>query len=765
MSAKRREPDEEDPFEEQLSEKRKVRELKRYTRELIKDHDALAQKFAAAQLEVARLQAEAEAAEERAAEERAAVSKNDKSMSKPAGSGSSSYLFGELIRVRERAQHAEVEAARLKVMLAMAHELRGVDVARTRAAASHALAAAIANLKRHAEGGIRHEKPRHVDLDLAALEREAMTVAVETAADEARRTWRRRQKFLGNGDGVSRRLVRALEAVLLHCAHSYDAFLLKAAAATAVAAEWRRWLPEDQPERRKRLEERVLLCVAKATEVSIPGWLERVGWGRGRLTLVELLNRCAAAFAIEALCIEMTKADEKRSAGPVVAHYAHGAVLLDIARVGRIVAALDKLEAVAKFALTHACKRCAALAELDDRVLARRAKTPVHKGDADDARQSVPSPPALAALRRRGVKSAIGVALEGQAWRRARVEPRRSFGTLWEKSSSVGYAERPVRLRDGCDDHVVCWQWQSRSDRLRWSLSFENASADHPVLEPLEHVDDCTHDEEDAIDVGSDADEDDNDGPSLLMSRWGGALAEPEDLEDFDDRDNDDDDIGSAAMANVTPPRDNFHGRLLQTFESVPYNVLASECVIGAEKELGPVRETWAIVPAYARVSLRCDLVASRPLVRARTARFRVVAIRASTFFQDCLVQAAASAEDALWSIANETRAPPTDAADFAARCQLDPQAMRRYDNLQRVLQRSALCQSSRPPCGFGHDHARVEGADKEFDDFIKTPSPSAPLSSMFRREDAIATQLPAKHKHPQQSAARGRQHVSFFIF
>lgn len=757
MSAKRRETAEEDPFEERMSEKQKVRELKRYTRELIKDHDALAQKFAAAQLEVARLQAEAEAVEERAA-----VSEADKITSKPASTGSSSYLFGELIRVRERAQHAEVEAARLKVMLAMAHELRAVDVARTRAAISRALTAAIANLKQHAEGGFRHEKPRLTDLDLVAVEREAMTVAVETAADEARRTWRRRKKLLGNSDGVSRRLVRALEAVLLHCAHSYDAFLLEAAAATAVAAEWRRRLPEDQPAHRKRLEECVLLCVAKATEVSIPGWLECVGWGRGRLALVELLNRCAAAFAIEALCLEMTHTNEKRSAGPVVAHYAHGALLLDIARVGRVVAALDKLEAVAKFALAHACKRCAALAELDERVLVRRAKTPPHKLSADDACLSVPSPPALAALRRRGVKSAIGVALEGQAWRKARVEPRRSLGSLWEKSSSVGYAERPVRLRDGCDDHVVCWQWQSRSDRLRWSLSFDNASPDRPELEAPEQVDERTNDEEDDTDVGSDAPEDDDNRGSLSMSRWGGALAQPEDLEDLDDIDNDDD-IGSAPTANVTPPRDNIHGKLLPTIESVPDNVLASECVIGAEKELGPVRETWAIVPAHARVSLRCDLVASRPLVRARTARFRVVAIRASTFFQSCLVQAAVSAEDALWSVANETRAPPSDAADFAARCQLEPQAKRRYGDLQRILQRSALLQSPRLPSVFGHDHARAEGG-QEVGNFLRIPSLSVPLSSMFRREDNIARPR-AKHKQPHQDAARARHNVILFVY
>ena len=51
----------------------------------------------------------------------------------------SSFLFGELCRVRERANKSEVEAQALERKLSMAEELRSVDVARARAASSRAL--------------------------------------------------------------------------------------------------------------------------------------------------------------------------------------------------------------------------------------------------------------------------------------------------------------------------------------------------------------------------------------------------------------------------------------------------------------------------------------------------------------------------------------------------------------------------------------------------------------------------------------------------
>ena len=46
----------------------------------------------------------------------------------------SAFLFGELCRVRERANKSEVEAQALERKLSMAEELRSVDVARARAA-------------------------------------------------------------------------------------------------------------------------------------------------------------------------------------------------------------------------------------------------------------------------------------------------------------------------------------------------------------------------------------------------------------------------------------------------------------------------------------------------------------------------------------------------------------------------------------------------------------------------------------------------------
>ena len=51
----------------------------------------------------------------------------------------SAFLFGELCRVRERANKSEVEAQALERKLSMAEELRSVDVARARAASSRAL--------------------------------------------------------------------------------------------------------------------------------------------------------------------------------------------------------------------------------------------------------------------------------------------------------------------------------------------------------------------------------------------------------------------------------------------------------------------------------------------------------------------------------------------------------------------------------------------------------------------------------------------------
>ena len=122
----------------------KAKELKKYTRELLKDHEALRASLKAAEAlasernaEVERLTAAqaAAAAAERVAEDEGAGAPNN-------------YLFGELCRVRERATASQVEARRLSRKLGMAEDLRAVDVARARAATSRALAEALASLRR-----------------------------------------------------------------------------------------------------------------------------------------------------------------------------------------------------------------------------------------------------------------------------------------------------------------------------------------------------------------------------------------------------------------------------------------------------------------------------------------------------------------------------------------------------------------------------------------------------------------------------------------
>lgn len=655
------------------TEKQKVRELKRYTRDLLRDHELLEQKLKTAEGEVTRLQ-EAEA-ELRASAE--------------GGYSSNSALFEELVFTRERAQQAEVSAARLKTMLAMAFELRGVDVARTRASAAIDLEAALESLRKRAKGEVVGST-RRIEND-SSDECEALVVAVERAADECRRTWRRRRKVLRNGDGVSRRLVKALEDLLSHRVVdvSYEALLFESASACAVASEWRAKDDEDDDfskETTKRLEERVLLCVAKATEARNPQWLESIGWGRGRMLLLELLNRNVFGFALEALCIE----HRRKSAGPAVAHYAHGATLLDLHRASRVVRALDKLASSQMlqqrqpvFSLAHPIGRA----------------TIFQRDEVGDGTTFCPPPSALAALRRRGAKSAVSCALDGQPWRKARVEPRRSLGSLLRTNS----VDRRVRLRDGPEDHVVCWQWQSQSDRLRWSVVHQDPRLD-------EDEDNGGAEESKSFDADDDAgDETDDEGDEGKRTRrWGGDLAQPEDLDDLED----DVVVDDTATVYSTPPRDltssrrrRMRKRHDEIFEpisvKVPDVIQASECVVGAEKGLGPVHECWALVPAWARVKLRCELVAKRPLVRARTARFRVVAIRASTFFEESLVEAAKTAEQAAWAVAEETRdQPPADAADFAAKLQLDAPAARvLFRDLQRSIQLRSMHKISGPLC------------------------------------------------------------------
>lgn len=250
-------------------------------------------------------------------------------------------------------------------------------------------------------------------------------------------------------------------------------------------------------------------------------------------------------------------------------------------------------------------------------------------------------------------------------------------------------------MRDGPEDHVVCWQWQSKSDRLRWSVVHQDPRLDEEGEELAE--------ESKSFDDGGGRDDDTDDGDDdddrvRRARRWGGDLAQPEDLDELED----DVVVDDTATVYSTPPREmtsswrrrrtrRMNQQIFEPLstERVPEVIQASECVVGAEKELGPVHECWALVPAWARVKLRCELVAKRPLVRARTARFRVVAIRASTFFDQSLTDAAKTTEQAAWLVAEETRdQPPDDSADFAANLQLDaPGAKTLFSDLQRSIQ------------------------------------------------------------------------------
>ena len=167
----------------------------------------------------------------------------------------------------------------------MAEDLRGVDVARARAASSRALAEALAALRRRAarDGG-----DADADADAAAERDEAQTwdrraegwayernqrlARLEAACDEARRAWR--GDPYRNGDGVARRVVAAVEACLEHrAAAGYAAFLLEAGAATAVAAARAR---DGQAARGAR--EAAMRAVARSQDARLGRWLGRVGW-------------------------------------------------------------------------------------------------------------------------------------------------------------------------------------------------------------------------------------------------------------------------------------------------------------------------------------------------------------------------------------------------------------------------------------------------------------------------------------------------------
>ena len=115
----------------------------------------------------------------------------------------------------------------------------------------------------------------------------------------------------------------------------------------------------------------------------------------------------------------------------------------------------------------------------------------------------------------------------------------------------------------------------------------------------------------------------------------------------------------------------------------------APDHVAGADRDLGPVRESWAVVRGDADVALVCRLAPQRrPLVRARSARFRVAALDATRFHARGLAAAAAAASDAGWRVVDGGR---DDAASHAAAKQLANAAA--FLDVERAVER-VFCSS-----------------------------------------------------------------------
>ena len=96
----------------------------------------------------------------------------------------------------------------------------------------------------------------------------------------------------------------------------------QAGAATAVAAARAK---DGQATRGAR--EAAMRAVARAQDARLGRWLGRVGWGRGRLALIELLNGGALAASLAALAVE--EEPQLKPAEHAVAHYGAGALFAD----------------------------------------------------------------------------------------------------------------------------------------------------------------------------------------------------------------------------------------------------------------------------------------------------------------------------------------------------------------------------------------------------------------------------------------------------
>jgi len=182
----------------------------------------------------------------------------------------------------------------------------------------------------------------------------------------------------------------------------------QAGAATAVAAA------RDKGTTPRCLVEAAMRAVARAWDARLDRWLRRIGWGRGRLALIELLNGGALSSSLAALAVE--EEPQLKPAEHAVAHYGAGALLADPRCAKRACAALAALEAAGvAFRLRHA--HASLERSRGDDAPASPATTP---GDDDDDADSVASGPSRVAYlgagsvrsvrTRRGAPSSPGAA-------------------------------------------------------------------------------------------------------------------------------------------------------------------------------------------------------------------------------------------------------------------------------------------------------------------------------------------------------------------
>ncbi|KAH8045244.1 ATPase [Aureococcus anophagefferens] len=438
----------------------KAKELKKYTRELLRDHETLSRNLAAA--------------EALAAERQAELDKLQTQAERAPEAGGNNYLFGELCRVKERAQQSEVEARRLSVKLDVAKDLRAVDARARSPRPSRASGAALLWRSTASRRGAGRRRAR---AELANRrvddERRRLLEALEAAADAARRA--HRGAAYRNGDGAALRLVEAVEAALRHRVARSDGgfgpFLLDAARACS------------RLEERRDAQDAVLVACARAKDAAVPPWLETIGWGRGRLVLLELLNRAPCSTTKAA----RSSSTPVRARADAVAALEAAGVAFQLRHARHAVERLRDAAAPAAAAaeapdVDDEAASTATGRRVADRGPAslRSARTARSRTASSDAPPPAawPSPRALAALRRRAKTARRAPTRRAVAVRRDR---RRGRVGVHGASRARGM-DCEVRLRDGPDDHVVVLQWQSRSRKLTWA--FEAADDGSSLFRP-----------------------------------------------------------------------------------------------------------------------------------------------------------------------------------------------------------------------------------------------------------------------------------------